>query len=199
MRKERSMAQNQQDPQKTIMILLGVVVVLLVAIVGIFVYTGQQKAVPAVGATSGSSLAVGTTGSSGGVNTGTGQPTQSNPGMAPSTATPFDAKTATKVPAGTTPQAFVSAYYQNIIDKKYDVAFKMQPASSQQGTVADFTATQQGYGMVSFKVVSTNVVGDTATVDIEQNLGSNGLWGALWTIKKVGADWYVESRKISMK
>ena len=190
------MAQNQQDTQRTVMILLGVVVVLLVAIVGIVIYTGQ-KGTPTVAATGGSSVGTGTTSS--GDASGTGQPTQSNPGMAPSTATPFDAKTATKVPSGTTPQAFVSTYYQSILDKKYDVAFKMQPASSQQGTVADFQATQQGYGMVSFKVVSTNVAGDTATVDIEQNLGSNGLWGALWTMKKVGADWYVESRKISMK
>jgi hypothetical protein len=193
MRKERSMAQNQQDTQRTVMILLGVVVVLLVAIVGIVIYTGQQKT-PAVAANTGSGVTGTTT-----TGTGTGSPTTAQPGMAPSTAASFDAKTATKVPSGTAPQAFVSTYYQSIIDKKYDVAFKMQPASSQQGTVADFQATQQGYGMVSFKVVSTNVAGDTATVDIEQNLGSNGLWGALWTLKKVGADWYVESRKISMK
>lgn len=188
------MAQNQQDQQRTIMILLGVVVVLLVAIVGVVIYTGQQKT-PTTAVTAGSGVA-GTTTTTG---AGTGSPTTAQPGMAPSTAAPFDAKTATKVPSGTAPQAFVSTYYQSILDKKFDVAFKMQPASSQQGTVADFQATQQGYGMVSFKVVSANISGDTATVDIEQNLGSNGLWGALWTLKKVGSDWYVESRKISMK
>jgi hypothetical protein len=184
------MAQNQQDMQKTIMILLGVVVVLLVAIVGIVVYTGQQKNSAAAGATS----TVDTSSAATAPTTTTAQP-----GMAPSTAAPFDPATATKVPSGTTPQQFVSSYYQNILDKKYDVAFKMQPAASQQGTVADFQATQQGYGMVSFKVVSSNVAADSATVDIEQNLGSNGLWGALWTLKKVGNDWYVESRAISMK
>jgi hypothetical protein len=189
MRKERSMAQNQQGMQKTIMILLGVVVVLLVAIVGIVVYTGQQKNSAAAGATS----TVDTS------SAATAATTTAQPGMAPSTATPFDPATATKVPSGTTPQQFVSSYYQNILDKKYDVAFKMQPAASQQGTVADFQATQQGYGMVSFKVVSSNVAADSATVDIEQNLGSNGLWGALWTLKKVGNDWFVESRAISMK
>jgi hypothetical protein len=183
------MAQNPQDQQRTIMILLGVVVVLLVAIVGVVIYNGQPKT-PAVASTS--SLATGTTA------TGTGA-TAAQPGMAPSTAAPFDAKTATKVPSGTTPEKYVSTYYQSILDKKFDVAFKMQPASSQQGTVADFQATQEGYGMASFKVISSNVAADTATVDIEQDLGANGKWGALWTLRKVGADWYVESRKISMK
>ena len=190
MRKERSMAQNQQGQQRTIMILLAVVVVLLVAIVGVVIYTSQQKT-PAVATTAGSSLA--------GATTSTGGATAGQPGMAPSTAAPFDAKTATKVPSGTTPQQYVSAYYQSILDKKFDVAFKMQPASSQAGTVADFQATQEGYGMASFKVISANIAGNTATVDIEQDLGANGKWGALWTLQKVGADWYVESRKISMK
>lgn len=183
------MAQNKADQQRTIMILLGVVVVLLVAIVGIVIYNGQAKT-PAVASTTGATATT---------QTGTGAATTAQPGMAPSTAAPFDAKTATKVPSGTTPEQYVSAYYQNILDKKFDAAFKMQPASSQQGTVADFQQTQLGYGMTSFKVVTANVAGDTATVDIEQNLGSNGLWGALWTLKKVGNDWYVESRKISMK
>ena len=186
------MAQNQQDTQRTVMILLGVVVVLLVAIVGIVIYTGQQKNAPVAAGT-------GTTGVASSPTTSTGQPTQANPGMAPSTAASFDAKTATKVPAGMTPDKYVASYYQSILDKKFDVAFRMQPATSQQGTVADFQATQQGYGMKSFKVVSSNIAADTATVDIEQDLGTNGTWGALWTLKKVGGDWFVESRKISMK
>ena len=184
------MAQNPQDQQRTIMILLGVVVVLLVAIVGVVIYTGQQKTPAVVGATTGATATT---------STGVGGATAAQPGMAPSTATAFDAKTATKVPSGTTPEQYVSTYYKNILDKKYDVAFKMQPATSQQGTVADFQATQQGYGMASFKVISANIAGDTATVDIEQDLGTNGKWGALWSLKKVGSDWFVESRKISMK
>ena len=188
------MAQNKQETQRTIMILLGVVVILLVAIVSIVIYTGQQKNTPvaAVGSATGTGAAAAGAGA-------TGQPTQANPGMAPSTGAAFDAKTATKLPAGTTPDKYVAQYYQSILDKKFDVAFKMQPASSQQGTVADFTATQQGYGMSAFKIVSSNIAADTATVDVEQDLGTNGKWGALWTIKKVGSDWFVESRKISMK
>lgn len=171
---------------KTVIYLLGVIVILLVALVAIFVVTrGSTPATTAaVPDTSGSSTATAT----------------SMPGIKPSTGVDFDPATGTKVPAGTTPDAYAKLYYQSILDKKWDAAFKMQPAASQVGgSVQDFQSTQTGYGMQSFKIVTSSVQGDTATVDVEQNLGSNGNWGALWTFVKYKGDWVVKSRQVQMK
>ncbi len=120
------------------------------------------------------------------------------PGVASSTGAPFDPATATKVPPGKQPEAFVKSYYQSILDKKWDAAFKMQPAVSQQGTVDDFKATQERYGMKSFKVVSSASQGATATVEVSQDLGQNGKWGATWVFVKSGANWLVKERRVTM-
>jgi hypothetical protein len=170
---------------KTVVYLLGVIVVLLVALVAIFVVTrtstpGTTATTPDVATTEPTSTAM--------------------PGIKPSTGADFDPATATKVPAGTTPDAYVKLYYQSILDKKWDVAFKMQPAASQAGgSVEQFQSTQTGYGMASFKVVTSSSQGDTSTVEVEQNLGANGTWGALWTFVKYKSDWVVKSRQVQMK
>lgn len=174
---------------KTVLILLGVIVVLLAALVAIFVVsrpaatpdtTSQGTTPPAAAETSG---------------------TTAQAGMAPSTAGTFDPATATKVPGSTTPEAYAKLYYQSILDKKWEQAFKMQPAASQQGqSVAQFQQTQeQMYGMTAFKIVSAKIEGDTATVEVEQTLGANGTWGALWTFVKYNGGWVVKSRQVQMK
>ena len=172
---------------KTAVYLLGVIVVLLVALVAIFLVTRSSTptSTAAVPPSSTPSTATSAT---------------SMPGIKPSTGADFDPAAGTKVPAGTTPDAYVKLYYQSILDKKWDVAFKMQPAASQVGgSVQDFQATQTGYGMASFKVVTSSSQGDTATVDVEQDLGTNGKWGALWTFVKYKSDWVVKSRQVQMK
>jgi hypothetical protein len=162
------------------MYLLGAIVLLLIVLVAV-VYARQPAPVasnpgePAVAATSTAMP---------GVNSSAGA---------------FDKATATKVPSGQDPKAFVSAYYKAILDKKYDVAFKMQPAASQQGgTVQDFQGTQQMYGMKSFKIKDSQVQGEEATVQVEQDLGTNGTWGATWTFVKDGNTWLVKERQVQM-
>ena len=170
---------------KTVIYLLGAIVVLLVALVAIFLVT--RSSTPGTTALT--------------PQTTTPEATATAmPGIKPSTGADFDPAAGTKVPAGTTPDAYVKLYYQSILDKKWDVAFKMQPAASQVGgSVQDFQATQTGYGMASFKVVTSSSQGDTATVDVEQDLGTNGKWGALWTFVKYKSDWVVKSRQVQMK
>lgn len=174
---------------KTVIYLLGAIVVLLVALVAIFVVTSNNKTATPADSTAQTPSATTT-------NTPTTQP-----GMGSSTGATFDAASATKVPSGTTTEAYVKKYYQSILDKKFDVAFKMQPAASQQGqTVADFQQTQeQMYGMTAFKVVNSSTQGDTATVEVEQTLGANGTWGAIWTFVKYNGEWVVKSRQVQMK
>jgi hypothetical protein len=179
------MSEKTQDTNRTMLYLLGVVVVLLVVIVALVVVNGQNASQPTPTGTPAVSTAA----------TGT----QSMPGVKPSTSAPFDPKTATKVAAGVEPKAYVTKYYQSILDKKWDIAFKMQPSASQVGgTAQDFGATQTGYGMTSFKIASATTEGDTATVVAQQDLGANGTWTATWTFVKSGTDWYVKSRQVAM-
>jgi hypothetical protein len=178
------MSEKTQDTNRTMLYLLGVVVVLLVVIVALVVVraqgTNQTAAVPP------------TTSAEAPANS-------AMPGVKPSTSADFDVKTATKVPSGTEPKAYVTTYYQSILDKKWDVAFKMQPAASQAGgTAKDFEQTQTGYGMKSFKIGSATVSGDTATVVAQQDLGTNGQWTVTWSFVKNGADWVVKSRAVAM-
>jgi hypothetical protein len=178
------MAENNTN--RTVMLLAGAVVVLLIAfVVVVLLSTNTGSSQNAASTNSATTTAASTTASA--------------TGLVSSTSTPFDASTATKVPGGQTPQAFVSAYYQDILDGKWAGAFKMQPAASQQGqTVADFQATETSYGMTSFKLIGEKTVGTTATVVIEQNLGANGIWGATWTLVNQGGTWLVKTRSVSM-
>jgi len=175
------MSEKQSSTNKTVMYLLGAIVLLLIVLVAV-VYARQQPA-PVASNPGETSVAATST---------------SMPGVKPS-AGAFDKATATKVPAGEEPKAFVTAYYQAILDKKYDVAFKMQPAASQQGgTVQDFQGTQQMYGMKAFKVTDSSVQGQDAIVQVEQDLGTNGTWGATWTFVKDGSTWLVKERAVQM-
>ena len=171
------MAENNSN--RLVMILAGAVVVLLVAFVAVVMLNNGAKTPVASTSTQPSVAAT------------------SNPGVG-SSATEFDPATATKVPVGKDPKAYVSAYYQAILDKKWDTAFKMQPAASQTGSVADFQSTQTMYGMKSFEVKSSTATKTEATVVIEQDLGTNGTWNATWTFTKSGSDWLVKARKVGM-
>jgi len=177
------MSEKTQGTNRTMLYLLGVVVVLLVVIIALVVVkaqgTNQQVVAPTTGTASSTTSAT------------------SLPGVNSSAA--FDINTATKVPSGVEPKAYVTTYYQAILDKKWDVAFKMQPAASQAGgTAADFGATQTGYGYKSFKVSSATAAGDTATVVVQADLGTNGTWTTTWTFVKNAKDWVVKSRAVAM-
>ena len=162
--------------------LLGAIVVLLVVIVAFVVMRGQAATSPTTAATAGQTAA------------GT-----SNPGVGSSTAAAFDAATATKVTAGSTPEQFVKQYYQNILDKKWDAAFKMQPAASQTGSVAEFQNTQETmYGMTKFTVDAGKTSGNTDVVSATLILGSNGEWKTVWTFQKYNGGWVVQNRQVSM-
>jgi hypothetical protein len=177
------MAENQPNNQnRTVMILAAAVVVLFVAFVAVVMLNTNK----------GAQVATPTTTSP----TTTSTDASGNPGVAPSTS--FDPATATKFADSTKPADYVSKYYQSIIDKKYDVAFKMQPAASQQGTVADFQSTQTMYGMTKFSIFDSSVGSTDATVVVSQDLGANGVWNATWTFVKSGSDWLVKERKVGM-
>jgi hypothetical protein len=180
------MSESQPNSNRTVTYLLGAIIVLLVVLV-VILFLRQQPAATTVANQAAQQQAAADASST------------SMPGLAPSTGA-FDKATATKVPAGQAPEAFVKAYYQAILDKKFAVAFKMQPAASQEGqTVEGFQQTQeQMYGMKSFKIISSKIVGDTATVLVQQDLGTNGTWGATWTFVKDAKAWLVKERVVQV-
>jgi len=181
------MAETTGTNKNAVPILLGVIALLLVAIVVGLLIKGNAKTDTA--ATTSTSSTASTAATS----------TGDQAGMASSTSDTFDPATATKVPSGTTPEDFVKQYYQAILDKKWDAAFKMQPAASQKGgTVADFQSTQEMYGMASFKITGSDVKDSAAQVSVSQDLGTNGNWTAMWTFAKYKTDWVVESRQVGM-
>ena len=178
-----------REGNKTTIYLLSVVAVLLVVIVAIVIVTQQSKTVTQAADTTDQGTSATATGSTGAM-----------PGVGQSTGAAFDPATATKVPASEKPDAYVKRYYESILGKKWDVAFKMQPAASQAGgSVSDFEQTQTGYGMTAFKVITSNEQGDAATVEVEQDLGANGMWGVVWSFVKYQNGWVVQSRKVQMK
>jgi hypothetical protein len=177
------MAENNTN--RTVMMLAGAVVVLLIAFVAVVLLNTGSGGTPVA--------------QTPGTTTDSTAPTStSNPGVGSSAGAAFDAATATKVPADSSPKAFVTAYYQAIIDKKWDVAFKMQPAASQAGTVADFQSTQEMYGMTAFSIFTESTGAAEATVVVRQDLGTNGIWNASWTFVKDGGSWLVKARKVGM-
>lgn len=174
-----------KNSNRIVMYLAGAVVVLLIAFVAVvIVMSGGSKTAETPG------------------NGTSGSPTStSQPGLAPSAAAAFDPATATKLPAGTDPKAYATQYYQAILDKKWDVAFKMQPAKSQVGqTVEAFQQTQeQMYGMTKFEVASSDIGAKEASVVVAQTLKEpNGVWTATWTFVKEGGDWLVKARAVNM-
>lgn len=172
------------NSNRMVMYLSAAVVVLLIAFVAVvIIMSGGSKTAQEPGTTPSA------------VTTSTSQA-----GMAPSTSG-FDPATATKVPAGTDPKKYVTTYYQAILDKKWDAAFKMQPAKSQVGqSVQAFQETQeQMYGMTKFEVASSEIGSTEATVAVAQTLKEpNGVWTAVWTFVKDGGDWLVKARAVNM-
>jgi len=167
-------------------ILLGVVAVLLLAIIGILVFGGTGGTDTASSDTTDSTTAGTVT-------------TSDQAGMSSSTSAEFDAATATQVPEDMTPEEYVAAYYQAILDQEWETAFAMQPATSQEGqTAADFQSTQEMYGMTAFAIEDAQDDGETAVVTASQDLGANGIWAAQWTFVMYDGTWVVQSRAVGM-
>lgn len=181
------MSETTVPRNNTVPMLLGVVAVLLLAIVVLLVVTNGKDD---TNTTNGTTATAPTDAASAPI---------SQPGMGASTGVEFDPATATKVAEGMTPEDHVTAYYQAILDKEWETAFSMQPATSQQGTNAtDFEATQTGYGMTKFTIEESVEDGDIATVTALQDLGANGMWAAQWTFEKYEGGWVVQSRAVGM-
>ena len=183
--------QTQSNNSQTIVIALVVVAVLLAALVGVLVYQQSQAAKLAT-------LGAVTPDQAGGFPESRRHGRRERAARLARTgaeAGPFDAKTATKVPAGTTPEAFLKAYHAAVVAGKYDEAYKMLPLDKQKsyGDANSYASQVKGYGITGYKLSKVTESGDSATaVGTQENPAMPITY--TWNFKKVGDTWYVESR-----
>ena len=181
--------QTQPNGQQTIVIALAVIAVLLAAIVGVLIYQQSQNAkLAASGVAATATAPSATTG-------GASSQVPAGMGSGSTATTPFDAKTATKVPAGMTPAQLVKAYNEDVIAGKYDVAYKLLPLDKQKsyGDVTAYTAQVKAYGITSYNMGTPVETADSASIAAEQVTPQMPITYT-WEFKKVGGQWFVASR-----
>jgi len=186
------MSEETQSNQQMIVIALIVIAVLLAAIVGVVIWQQTQAAntLPSPTATSQAVVPSAT-------GTDTASSSSAQPAMPPASAAagPFDAKTATKVPKGMTPEQMLKTYGDDILSNKYADAYKLLPLDKQQsyGDSAAYEAQVKAYGITSFNMGKAVTEGDTISIVSEQVTPQMPITYT-WKFKKVDGQWYVESR-----
>ncbi len=185
--------ETQSNNQQMIVIALVVIAVLLAAIVGVVIWQQSKAAstLPTPTAAQAPAAAGGPMGGAAGAPAGMG-------GAAGGTAAapgPFDAKTATKVSSGQTPEEFLKTYGDDILANKYAEAYKMLPLDKQQsyGDAAAYEAQVKAYGITKFNMGKAVTDGDNVTIVSEQVTPQMPITYT-WAFKKVGGQWYVVSR-----
>lgn len=178
------MSEQVNNSQKTVVMALIAIAVLLVAIIGVIVVQGQSSNIP--------TPVTGDQGTPDGAQGGM-------PGGAPATvpSVDFDVATATKVPAGVEPEQFVRNYYELCSQKKYDEAYTMLPLATQQyyGDAEKFKGTLESYGITEFEVESASGTDtEVKVVGVQQAQGM--AFAYTWTMVKEGDAWYVKSREM---
>ena len=175
--------QTQPNNQQTIMYALIAIAVLLALIVGFMIYQ-QTHAVPSPtvsGSTSGADSQA--------ANIASQMPSSS---AAPA---PFDAKTATKLPAGMTPQQAMDTYSKDVTSQKYADAYNLLPLAQKQSYgSADAYGSQIGqYGITGFKTGKPTTSGSDTTIVQEEDTAQMNITYT-WVFTKNGNTWFVKSR-----
>jgi hypothetical protein len=190
-RERKNMSEEtQSNNQQMIVIALVVIAVLLAAIVGVVIWQ-QSKAA----STLPNPTATGSTAPAATPPAGMGGATGGSAAAPAAAAGPFDAKTATKVTAGKTPEQFLQAYGDAILAGKFAEAYKMLPLDKQQsyGDAAAYESQVKAYGITKFNMGKATTSGDTVSIVSEQVTPQMPITYT-WAFKKVGGQWYVESR-----
>lgn len=170
------MEETNTAPNRTVMILLGIVVLLLIAIVAFFLLGKDNSA------TTADSAGTAATGTS-------GMPTVTE-------AAPFDPATATAVPAGETPEQYVIAYFDAVVAGDFQTAYDRLPTDKKAvQDVASFSDQLTGYGVSAYTIDSAVEQGDEAQVTATATM-AGGSFQYLWTFVKDGDGWLVKSRTL---
>ena len=176
-----------RNSTNTVIIVLVVAVVVLAAGIGYAIWNNSQS-VPAITSlpadTATDPMAGAATGAMPGAATG-----------AAATSAEFDPATATKCPAGTTPEGLVKAYHEAVASGKFAEAYKMLPLAKQQsyGDAAAYAAQVKAYGITGYEMGTPTENGDQVAIAATQVTPQMPITYT-WTFKKVGDTWYVVSR-----
>ena len=170
-----------ENQQKTIVIGLGVVVVLLVGIIGVMMYQ-QSVAVPEPSVNGAAQSAPAPAGGE-------------QPAAQPA---PVDPASAVKLPEGTTPEQWVDEYYAACDKGDYETAVSRLPADKQAGTTPEALGEQlAGYGITGYSITSATEEGDAAVVVVDQTTDSFGTFENTWQFQKDGDGWIVVSKAVT--
>lgn len=176
---DRAQANNQQ----MIVYALVAIAVLLFVIVAYMIYNSSRQ-IPAPTASSGMSAS-----DSAAANIAAQMPSsQTQPEE-------FDPKTATKLPAGMTPEKAVKAYNEDVMAKKYDEAYELLPLAQKKtyGSASAYASQINAYGITAYKIGKSQKDGDDVQIVSEQDTAQINVTYT-WTYTKVGKDWYAKSR-----
>jgi uncharacterized protein YxeA len=169
------MEETHAAPNRTVIILLGIIVALLIAIVAYFAFANGKTG----------------TASTGNTDTNTNSGTPSTPA-----ATEFDPATATKVPAGETPEQYVIAYFDAVVAGDFQTAYDRLPTDKKAAQdQASFGEQLKGYGVSEYTIDSAVEEGDEAKVTATASM-AGGQFQYLWTFVKDGDGWLVKSRTL---
>lgn len=169
---------------KTVMYVLVGVAVLLALVVGLLMWQ-RSNALPGPDAAQPPS-----TSDAAGAAANSPQPTTQ-------TAAPFDAKKATEVPSGKTPEEFLKTYYEAVKTKDWKTAYDCLPSDKKAGqTLDDFGKQLEGYGITDYSIDKPTTSGDEMTIVAYQVTGF-GSFGSEWTFAKDGDKWLVKDKKMA--
>jgi hypothetical protein len=194
------MSEQTQNSQQTLIIALIVIAVLLAAAVGVLIWRQSNQAIPQPSAGLPSQQSItGQPAAPQGMGSGTTAPQ----GMGGSQAAPVspaevDPKSATAVPEGTEPEAFVKSYYENCDKGDWEAAFAALPADKKAGNSPDALKEQvSGYGVKGYAITDASVQGDQATIKVDQETASYGTFENTWVFVKKDGSWFVASKAVT--
>ena len=174
--------QTQSSNQQVIVYALVAIAVLLAAIVGFMIYNNTRGVpAPTVSATGSDTTGASSSGAPAGMNA-----------AAP---VAFDPKTATKLPAGVTPEQALKTYMQNLTAGKFTEAYALLPLAQKTSYgSADAYGTQvKQYGITGFKIGKPTTSGNDTTIVTEQDTPAMNITYT-WVYTKDGGNYYVKSR-----
>jgi hypothetical protein len=114
-------------------------------------------------------------------------------------APPIDPATAVALPEGTSPEQWVTEYYEATESGDFAAAVQHLPADKQAQTTPESLEEQlAGYGISGFSVVSATEEGDKATVVVDQTTNSFGTFENTWTfVKADDGAWVVSTKAVT--
>lgn len=178
--------------QKMIAIALAVIAALLAVIVGFIVIQGNG-AVPdptAEATAPAATTAPNPNATSMGGGAAAGGATASG-----ATTVQFDEKTATKVPAGMTPESMLKKYNEAVISGDFAAAYALLPLDKQKsyGDANAYAEQVKAYGITEYTIGEAKTEGDQMSIVTTQVTPQMPI-AYTWTFKKVGEQWFVAAR-----